>query len=216
VEFQEHLMPSGTTIYRAIVMFAAGAIVVTGWQHFGPSADQVKSVVVSGIDMLETAWKSRLPSTVEGKLRPESGGAAPLFAKAEPATASVPPAPTAPSLAPVNPVGSAASDMPSDSTLAKQPQLDASEQALQSNSTERDRVSALVSRLIQIGAKEPKVTPWGSDGHLYRCSCRAALVDSPALTRHFESIAGEPASAVEQVVAKIEAWRTAQQSIALR
>jgi hypothetical protein len=32
------------------------------------------------------------------------------------------------------------------------------------------------------------------------------------VTQHFESVAAEPALAVEQVVAQVEAWRTARQN----
>ena len=33
-------MPSFTTIYRAAVMLAVGAIVFKGWQMYGPPAEQ--------------------------------------------------------------------------------------------------------------------------------------------------------------------------------
>jgi hypothetical protein len=45
---------------------------------------------------------------------------------------------------------------------------------------------------------------------MYRCQCRVALGDSPNVTRHFEAVAEKPAAAVEQVVAKVEAWRAMQ------
>ena len=69
-----------------------------------------------------------------------------------------------------------------------------------------------MSRLEQLGGADPKVAPWGSSGHLFRCCCQAPLANSPAVTQHFESVAAEPALAVEQVVAKVEAWRTAQRN----
>jgi hypothetical protein len=74
------------------------------------------------------------------------------------------------------------------------------------------RVQALLSRLEQLGGADPKLAPWGSSGHLFRCCCQAPLANSPAVSQHFESVAAEPALAVEQLVAKVEAWRTAQRN----
>jgi hypothetical protein len=68
----------------------------------------------------------------------------------------------------------------------------------------------LMSRLQKMGAADTNLSPWGSEGHLYRFSCRAPLVNAPAMTQHFESVATEPAAAVEQVIAKVEAWQVAQ------
>ena len=78
--------------------------------------------------------------------------------------------------------------------------------------TNDDRVKTLMSRLEQLGGADPKLAPWGSSGHLFRCCCQAPLANSPAVMQHFESVAAEPALAVEQVVAKVEAWRTAQRN----
>jgi hypothetical protein len=39
------------------------------------------------------------------------------------------------------------------------------------------------------------------------------LAATSPLARHFEAVAGAPTAAVEQVVAKVEAWRTEQQSV---
>jgi hypothetical protein len=68
----------------------------------------------------------------------------------------------------------------------------------------------LLARLERLGAIEPQLAAWGSGGKLYRFCCRAALAETPQYTRHFESVAAEPLTAVEQVVAKVEAWRVAQ------
>ena len=73
-----------------------------------------------------------------------------------------------------------------------------------------DRMPELMTRLQQLGAADTNLAPWGSGGSLYRFSCRAPLANAPAMTQHFESVAAEPMVAVEQVVAKVEAWRVAQ------
>lgn len=68
----------------------------------------------------------------------------------------------------------------------------------------------LMSKLQQLGAADTNLAPWGNDGHMYRFTCKAPLANAPAMTQHFESVAAEPTLAVEQVVAKVEAWRVAQ------
>jgi hypothetical protein len=73
-----------------------------------------------------------------------------------------------------------------------------------------DRLPQLYSRLESLGVSNPQLAPWGSSGQMYRFCCRAALVETPALARHFEAVAPEPVLAVEQVVAKVEAWRAIQ------
>jgi hypothetical protein len=67
-----------------------------------------------------------------------------------------------------------------------------------------------MSRLEKLGVAEPKLAAWGTSGDLYRFCCEAKWGNSAAYTRHFESVAAEPVTAVEQVVAEVEAWRTAQ------
>src|SRR3954447_24945835 len=51
-------MPSLTTIYRAGVMLAVGAIAYKGWQLYGPPAEKVKSIAASAVDMAQNAWKN--------------------------------------------------------------------------------------------------------------------------------------------------------------
>jgi hypothetical protein len=209
-------MPSFTTIYRATVMLAVGAIVFKGWQLYGPSAEQVKSVAVSAVDMAQTAWKNYQSPSKGAHPAAESPGGAPPLAQGtrQPAAdvAIVPPALSTQSLTPsppvdVAPIGSAPSA--AQSPIAP---LGATSPAA---TTDDERVHALLSRLEQLGGADPKLAPWGSSGHLFRCCCQAPLANSPAVMQHFESVATEPALAVEQVVAKVEAWRTAQRNDSL-
>jgi hypothetical protein len=67
-----------------------------------------------------------------------------------------------------------------------------------------------MSRLQKLGVADTNLAPWGSDGHLYRFTCRAPLANAPALAQHFECVAEQPDAAVEQVLAKVEAWQVAQ------
>jgi hypothetical protein len=68
-----------------------------------------------------------------------------------------------------------------------------------------------MNHLAELGAVDPQLGTWGSSGQMYRFCCRVALNEAPQVTRHFESIAAEPLAAVEAVVTKVEAWRTAQE-----
>src|SRR6185369_4765830 len=102
--------------------------------------------------------------------------------------------------------------IPSTSTQMTQAPITPLTQVASTTGADDDRVKTLMSRLQQLGGSDPKVAAWGSGGHLYRCCCQAPLANSPAVTQHFESVATEPALAVEQVVAKVEAWRTAQRN----
>lgn len=207
-------MPSFTTVYRAVVMIAIGAIVVKGWQLYGPSADQVKSAAVSAMDMAQAAMKNSQSPNAEAHSAADRGGSAPPFATTTQAETANSAAPATPSLIPTNNTGSlpvAVSPTPSFSQTME-PTTPSGEKTTQASAANDTRLPALLSRLERLGVAEPKLAPWGSSGHLYRFCCQAAWKDSPAFTQHFESVADEPAQAVEQVVAKVEAWRTAQRS----
>jgi hypothetical protein len=192
------------TIYRVIVMIAAGVVVVMGWQLYGPPTEKVKAFAVSAIERAQAAWNNSQeqtpPETLAEDPRPQS---APLIAS-EPgvpganaaafATGNEPTA--APELSVSNDAAAPTAATPSTELLAVE--------------QESDRLPQLLAQLEQIGGAKPELGEWGSSGHLYRCSCRAHLSDSPAFVRHFEAVAEEPAAAVEQVVARVEAWRAEQ------
>jgi hypothetical protein len=84
------------------------------------------------------------------------------------------------------------------------------EQVSSAGSIDSRRMPLLLARLEQLGAVDPQLAAWGSSGNLYRFCCRAALAGSPSYARHFEAVAAEPLAAVEQVVSKVETWRTEQ------
>lgn len=205
-------MPSFTTLFRAIVMLAVGAGVFKGWQLYGPSTEQVKKVAVSAIEMAQTAWNNYQSKDKAAPQMAEQQAAAPPFSQATLAPAAEGPM-TAPalstqSLSPSSPlemapIGSAAAPSGQQSIT---PLAGSAPPA----GTNEDRIHTLLSKLEQLGGSEPTVAAWGSGGHLFRCSCQAPLANAPAVKQHFESVAAEPALAVEQVVAKVEAWRTAQ------
>jgi hypothetical protein len=205
-------MPSLTTIYRAGVMIAVGAIAYKGWQLYGPPTEKVKSVATRAVDMAQTAWNNYRSSGKDVQPAPAPRGSAPPLAQTlqPPATegAIVPPPLSTQTLTPSPPAGA----IPSTSAPMTQAPITPLAQTPPATATEDDRVKTLMSRLQQLGGSDPKVAPWGSGGHLFRCCCQAPLANSSAVTQHFESVATEPALAVEQVVAKVEAWRTAQRN----
>jgi hypothetical protein len=183
----------------------------------------VKTGTVNIIEMAESGWKGR--SGDNDQTTGSKGSEAPAYSNTAQTSPAIDPArPAAATLTQSAPTApSAAAGALSNSPLPVTPALitptpaekapDASPPAAPSTLADgpaQDRVPALLSHLEKLGAAEPKLAAWGDSGHLYRFSCRAALADSPSLTRHFESVAEEPAAAVEQVVAKVEAWRTAQ------
>jgi hypothetical protein len=193
-------------------MLAVGAIAYKGWQLYGPPAEKVKSVAVSAVDMAQTAWKSFQTPDKAAAPSAESRAGAPPFAQTlqppAPNIAIAPPALSTQTLTPSPSTGA----IPSISAPATQAPITPLAETAPATGLKDDRVQALLSRLEQLGGADPKLAPWGSSGHLFRCCCQAPLANSPAVRQHFESVAAEPALAVEQVVAKVEAWRTAQRN----
>lgn len=213
-------MPSFKTMFRAIVMVAVGAAVFKGWQLYGPSTEQVKTFAVRATELAQSAWNDYQGKGKNLEAQPQDGqrSVAPAFAQTmQPPTADV--SVTAPPLAAQTPpVNQSAGVVPSTAAPPTQaPPITPINETIPATatSTADDRVHALLSRLEQLGGADPKVAPWGSSGHLFRCCCQAPLGNSPAVTQHFESVASEPALAVEQVVAQVEAWLTARRSDSL-
>ncbi len=48
-------MPSFQTIFRAVVMVGVGAVAVEGWRLYGPTNEQLKTLVTQGVDMVQSA-----------------------------------------------------------------------------------------------------------------------------------------------------------------
>lgn len=188
-------MPSFTTIYRAFVMIAAGAIAVKGWQLYGPTTEQVKSFGVRAVEVAQTAWTNLQPNEPEPTAPPDDPRlAAASVAAPAPATVAEP-----------APLFVTAQD--SLEPIAAEV---ATEDPVPASPAGADGLPLLYSRLEELGASDPQLGPWGSSGQLYRFCCRAALGDTPTFARHFEAVADEPVAAVKQVVAKVEAWRSVQ------
>jgi hypothetical protein len=196
------------SIYRIVVMGTTLAIIVMGWRLYGPTAAQSKTMALQGIEWVQSALRPNDASNGDAAVSstanlqpvaPANTPAAasqtsvpPLLFSAEP---NVFPRQTENSLAvaassdEINPAGHVAS---TDAPLGGEGDM---------------QIKTMLSRLVELNVNEPTVVPWGANGEFYRCSCRATWANSPQLGRHFESVAAEPAKAIEQVVAQVSRWR---------
>lgn len=206
-------MPSFQTILRATVMAAVIAVVVKGWQLYGPTNEQVKSAVTQATDVgraILDRWKQEPKAAVEDPRLavPRGQLLTPPVMPPSAAQAAVPPLlpaiqPEAPKLLLEQSAATAERPNPPTTAVANPP-------ASSANIGTKDRMPELMSRLAQLGAADTNMVTWGDGGQMYRFSCRAPLTNAPIMMQHFESVAAEPTQAVEQVVAKLEAWRVAQ------
>jgi hypothetical protein len=197
-------MPTFKTLLRAAVMLVAAIVVVKGWQLYGPTTQQLKS------------WTARIAERVhvalsdQPQLAPEANEAGRSSSAVHSVPANLPP------LAVPTPGRFESTEFPeippiaSDNATSTTPAASQPGPMADTGSIDADRMPSLIARLERLGAVETQLAPWGSGGNLHRFSCKAALDGSQSYTRHFEAVAVEPLAAVEQVVSKLEAWRTEQ------
>jgi hypothetical protein len=203
-------MPSFQTLFRATVMLGVGVVAVKGWQLYGPTNEQVKVSVAHGVEVIRNTIQSHqheyADSLPDPRTAPHASDPKQPIAAPAPAPLALPPAaPLAQAEAPKLLPDRVAAPVP----VTPLPAASVSPTSPNASSA-NDRLPELMSRLQKLGAADTNLAPWGSDGHLYRFSCRAPLASAPAMTQHFESVADQPTAAVEQVLAKVEAWQVAQ------
>jgi hypothetical protein len=205
-------MSSLRTIFRALVMVAAGVIVVKGWQLHGPSSEKVKATAISAIEMAEAAWNNTQQPAASPPVANDPRPQGALIASEQAVSSETAPLFAVTNNAPAAPQLNAAED-PAVATTAPDagPSTTTGDSATASAGWESGRMPELLARLEEIGGVNPQLGAWGTSGQLYRFSCRARLADSPSFSRHFEAVAEEPLAAVEQVVASVEAWRAEQE-----
>lgn len=215
-------MDSLRTAFRLVVMLAALGIGYKAWQLYGPPTEQLQALALRALDAARSALES------SGQ---KAGGAAALTADPRSIAPSL--GAPAPTLAPSGQVMQAQALVPSGELPATVPitppalvpppsRLPApgSEIATEtpaknaSTTVETDdaQLLALYSQLEQLGAHDCRLHEWGSDGQLYRFSCRASLAGAANFNQHFEAVANGQKAAVEGVLAKVTAWRSAQQN----
>lgn len=200
------------TIFRLVVMLAVGAGAVKGWRLYGPTNEQVKTALTQAIDMAQSAMHGRdnANNANDPRLTQQLG--------TTPSSLAPTPIASAPPLAMPSVQGDAPKLLSNMAPAASSPPASASPAPITpiveapgaGAAVTGDRMPQLMSKLQQLGAADTNLAPWGNDGHMYRFTCKAPLANAPAMTQHFESVAAEPTLAVEQVVAKVEAWRVAQ------
>ncbi len=196
-------MSSLRTVFRAVIMLSVLAVVVKGWMLYGPSREQVSSLGVRAIelgDSLLGRFRDPEPTAADPQLEPPPFVATPVV-PGSPAQRL--PAPISP---PVGEVQLASAAEPAVPAFAQSPAPPAAQPAAADTPIE-----AALAQLEQLGAGQHQLQPWGSGGQLYRFCCSAAWGDAPGYSRHFEAVAAEPLTAVEQVVNQVAAWRAAEQ-----
>jgi len=200
-------MPSFTTIFRAVVMLVVAAVGVKGWQLYGPTNEQVRTVVAQVVEVV----KSRLASPPA--TAPDPRTAAPPLATANPIAPTPgnlsPPATLTPS-EPPQLLPNLGGNVPPAASPEAAPITPVAGSSAPPPAAGDERMTGLMSRLQQLGAADTNLSAWGDGGQLYRFTCKAPLAAAPTMTQHFESVAKEPTAAVEEVLAKVEAWRVAQ------
>jgi hypothetical protein len=183
------------------------AIVVMGWRLYGPPAAQVKSIALRVVEQAadwlrpeagnkgQAADKANLPQSeppLQQQVSPLAAASPPLFDKLTPQE---------------TPAGGLSVLTPGP--LAEKAPPAEVESPASSSPAER-RIQTLLARLTALDVQDPQLVPWGGSGQLFRCHCRASWGQSPQFSRIFESVAPEPETAVEQVVAQIDAWRAGE------
>jgi hypothetical protein len=199
-------MPTFKTLLRAAVMLVAAILIVKGWQLHGPTTQQLKTWTARIAERVHVALSDQ-PQLAPANGEP-LGEAKPL--KQLPVTLPivVPPATSRleeGEFLAVPPLNSDPAQ--TGGTTTRNSTANAAPRVMHS-----DRMPTLLARLEQLGAVDTQLAPWGQSGSLYRFCCRAARTDMPRFTRHFESVAAEPHLAVEEVVAKVEAWCSQRQA----
>lgn len=212
----EDAMPSISTLFRATIMIATAFCVVKGWQMYGPTTEQVKALASTALAKAQAALQEQglaadpaapttdaSPLAVQPPLVPPNslataGPQAPQLVPLQQGLAD--PSAETPSVTQTIPLGPMELAATSDAATAPIP-------------PSADAVAASLTRLHELGGTDAELNSWGTTGELYRCSCRAKLEQSSLIAHHFEAVAQEPAAAVEQVVAKLEAWRAGHQGI---
>jgi hypothetical protein len=200
-------MESLRTMFRLVVMVIAIVIAYKGWQHYGPSVDSLKALAQRAVEMAQESLEDgdHPPASGAATLAADPGAAAPPFAPQPAVGGQVLPAQA---LVPADQFPEAAL------TPLAPPALAPAQTATIENpiATPPDvALDALYLRLEQLGVHKRQLSEWGGGGS-HRFTCAAAVTDSPSFSRHFEAIAAEPRVAVQEVLAKVEAWRAAQRS----
>jgi hypothetical protein len=191
--FSNGFAPMATT-FRALVMLAALVGLPAAWIYYGPLPPDAQRVVDRLVGVAKEAIGRDTTSTASagpGRAQSMNDAAAPAWDAA--ASGGTSARLELPAAAPVEAAPLAATKAP---TLA-------------------ERVEPLLAKLRQFGVVAYDLEPWGTGGKLYRFHCEMPLAESAQLTQQFEAFAEDPQATVEQVVAQVAQWQTANQRAGL-
>jgi hypothetical protein len=176
-------MNSYFAITRTIIMFGTIMVGAMAWKVYGPPPEQLAPIVDRVAELAAQAVGRE-------QANPSLSGTHPPRQAASPSLLPLP-APSGASLRVDREVAPA--------TVANQAPPYAQPQSA--------RIDELLAPLRSLGVVDAELKPWGATGQTYRCACRVASAENPTLERHFDAVAADAQSAVEQVVGEIEQWR---------
>lgn len=196
-------------------MLATLGIVAKAWHHYGPSVDEVRLIAQRAVQVADELLSEYRQGTAPSPEVADDPRMQPTAPAASPPAQQVQPI----QLAAANTQGSefaqqtVALSTPESAPMGPSPQLTAAAPELTRVNPVPNpdaRVEAARARLAQLGVGEQQLEPWGMDGRLVRFCCSASWVDAPNYSRHFEAVAADAATAIEQVAVEVEAWRAVQ------
>jgi hypothetical protein len=180
---------------RTAVMLLTLIGLPTAWVYYGPLPTGAQRVVDRFVEVAKQAvgWQEQQASTTH----PWNLKAAPRFDDI---------LPTNPDYVPViqtgrtlEPIALASATLPA----SEKSRFDASNELAAQCEPE-------LSVLRSLGAANYALEHWGDDGTMYRFRCELPLGEDINFTRHFEAVAAQPISAIQQVVGEVSAWQNAR------
>jgi hypothetical protein len=203
------------SLYRFTVMAATLAIGVMAWRLYGPPASECRRIAARGIEIARSWWSDApIPASGRANASPRLLPMEPRPAIAGAPLTAPPLVAESPNLPPRRPeavsgLTSGAVSPVADANAAVAPAVELAAGSTSADSAKHgDRLTELFAQLAELDVQEPQLSAWGKGGRFYRFCCRASLQQSPDFTRHFESIADDPHTAVEEVLAEVSAWRS--------
>lgn len=199
-----------STVFRLVVMVATAFACYKGWQIYGPSSTQLKEYASTALGKAQAALsESSASDAADGGAAALPFATPPLAAPAEATQAMS--SSEAPQLVPLA-TATSANDLfdSADASVASAATSDTGTASGDGGKVVDDPLARSLERLERLGGVEASVRTWGATGGFFLCSCQVKGAEPSAMARNFEAIANEPLAAVEQVAAKVEAWRAAQ------
>lgn len=180
---------------RAAVMLLTLIGLPAAWVYYGPLPTGAQRVVNRFVEVARQAvgWEEQ-----------QAGATQQWNLKAAPRFDDI--LPTAPDYVPVTQAGH--TEEPITLASASLPTNEKSE--IPASSDLATQCEPELSVLRSLGAANYALEHWGDDGTMYRFRCAIPLGEDINFTRHFEAVAAEPRTAIQQVVGEVSAWQNAR------